>query len=189
MSETERPLAGSFSQINLRMIDAAELRVAARTDEGETVSRNTNRLYEEAATFGERVADRIVSFGGSWTFIIFFAAVFAAWIALNSFVLMMRDTAFDPYPYILLNLALSTIAAFQAQIIMMSQNRQAAKDHINAAHAYEINLKMGLEVRRLHEKIDALRGEQLPEMLAMHQAQVHALNELLNRNARAKASW
>lgn len=78
--------------------------------EGEMVSRDTNLMYEDAATFGERLADRIVSIGGSWTFIIFFAAVFAAWIALNSFVLMMRGAAFDPYPYILLNLTLSTVA-------------------------------------------------------------------------------
>ncbi len=127
----------------------------------EIVSRDPNLACEEMATFGERIADRIVSFGGSWAFIILFAIVFMVWVALNSFVLMMRGAAFDPYPYILLNLALSTIAAFQAPIIMMSQNRQATKDRIAAAHAYEVNLKMEMEIDKLHEKIDALRDEQL----------------------------
>ena len=127
----------------------------------EIVSRDPNLACEEMATFGERIADRIVSFGGSWAFIILFAMVFMVWVALNSFVLMMRGAAFDPYPYILLNLALSTIAAFQAPIIMMSQNRQATKDRIAAAHAYEVNLKMEMEIDKLHEKIDAMRGEQL----------------------------
>jgi len=127
----------------------------------EIFSRDPNLACEEMATFGERIADRIVSFGGSWAFIILFAMVFMVWVALNSFVLMMRGAAFDPYPYILLNLALSTIAAFQAPIIMMSQNRQATKDRIAAAHAYEVNLKMEMEIDKLHEKIDAMRGEQL----------------------------
>src|SRR5258708_22369307 len=110
------------------------------------------------ATFGERIADRIVSFGGSWAFIILFAMVFMVWVALNSFVLMMRGAAFDPYPYILLNLALSTIAAFQAPIIMMSQNRQATKERIAAAHAYDGNLTMQIEIDKLHAKIDATRA-------------------------------
>src|SRR5258708_38221874 len=87
--------------------------------------------------------------------------VFMVWVSLNSFVLMMRGAAFDPFPYILLNLALSTIAAFQAPIIMMSQTRQATKDRIAAAHAYEVNPKMEMESDKLHEKINAMRGEQL----------------------------
>src|SRR5258706_10815275 len=127
----------------------------------EIVSRDPNLACEEMATFGERIADRIVSFGGSWAFIILFAIVFLVWVALNSFVLMMRGAAFDPYPYILLNLALSTIAAFQSPIIMMLQNRQATKDRIAAAHTYAVNPKMEMEIDKLHEKIDAMRAEQL----------------------------
>lgn len=150
MSETERALAGTLSYARE---EAASPRAATSVAGGDT-----NLTYIEMATFGELIADRIVSFGGSWTFIILFAVVFTMWVALNSFVLMMRGAAFDPYPYILLNLALSTIAAFQAPIIMMSQNRQATKDHIDAEHAYEVNLKMELEIRHLHEKLDAMRG-------------------------------
>jgi CRP/FNR family cyclic AMP-dependent transcriptional regulator len=116
------------------------------------VSRNVNVEEEERMTLGQRVADRVATFGGSWTFIFTFAAVLLVWVVLNTAALF-RDH-FDPYPFILLNLFLSMIAAIQAPVIMMSQNRQAAKDRLKADADYEVNLKAELEVAQLHRKID-----------------------------------
>jgi uncharacterized membrane protein len=108
------------------------------------------------------MADNVASFGGSWTFIIIFMVMLIAWIILNSFILIkLRSGSFDPYPYIFLNLILSMIAAIQAPIIMMSQNRQAYKDRLSAEHDYEVNLKSELEIIALHEKVDSLKQEQL----------------------------
>jgi uncharacterized membrane protein len=126
------------------------------------VSRNTNIDHDKALTFGERLADRVASFGGSWTFMIIFAAVLLFWVALNS---VMLSKGFDPYPYILLNLFLSMLASIQAPIIMMSQNRQAAKDRLDAAHDYEVNLKAEIEIMALHEKLDEMRTKDLAELL------------------------
>lgn len=139
---------------------------AARTDE---------------RTFGERVADRIAAFGGSWTFILLFIGVLVSWVLLNSFVLARRNEAWDPYPYILLNLFLSMLAALQAPIIMMSQNRQAQRDRLDAAHDYEVNLKAEIEIRALHEKLDLLREESWAELVEMQRRQIELLEELLRR--------
>ena len=111
-------------------------------------------------TFGQRLADKVAGFGGSWTFISIFAVVLVIWILLNSFVLIAYRKSFDPYPYILLNLFLSMLAAIQAPIILMSQNRQAYKDRLSAEHDYEVNLKAEIEIMALHEKIDLLRDKQ-----------------------------
>ena len=118
------------------------------------VTRNPNLEEEERLTFGERIADKVATFGGSWTFIITFGCVLLVWIVLNSILLATRP--FDPYPYILLNLVLSMLAALQAPVIMMSQNRQAAKDRLKADLDYEVNMKAELEVAQLHRKIDRL---------------------------------
>src|SRR5215471_5995584 len=118
------------------------------------VSRNVNVELEEQMTLGQRVADRVASFGGSWTFIIIFGVVMLIWVTLNSAALFVRH--FDPYPYILLNLFLSMVAAIQAPVIMMSQNRQAAKDRLQADQDYQVNLKAELEVAQLHRKLDHL---------------------------------
>src|ERR1051326_7651153 len=118
------------------------------------VTRNPNIEEEERLTFGERIADKVASFGGSWTFIITFGIVLLAWVGVNSIILMAR--AFDPYPYILLNLFLSMLAALQAPVIMMSQNRQATKDRLKADLHYQINLKAELEVAQLHNKVDLI---------------------------------
>ena len=123
------------------------------------VSRNVNREFEGRLTFCSGVADRVATFGGSWTFIIIFAAVLIAWVVINSIILARRNEAFDPYPYILLNLFLSMLAALQAPVIMMSQNRQAAKDRLDAAHDYEVNLKAELEVIGMQEKLDNFRDQ------------------------------
>jgi uncharacterized membrane protein len=124
------------------------------------VSRNVNVEVAEQMTLGQRVADRVAAFGGSWTFIGIFAAIMLVWVTLNTAALFRHH--FDPYPYILLNLFLSMIAAIQAPVIMMSQNRQAAKDRLQADQDYQVNLKAELEVAQLHRKIDHLH-ERLEE--------------------------
>ena len=118
------------------------------------VSRNPNLEEEERLTFGQRVADKVAAFGGSWRFIIIFAAAMAAWVLLNTTALLKEH--FDPYPYILLNLFLSMLAAVQAPVIMMSQNRQVAKDRLKSDLDYDVNLKAELEVAHLHHKIDRM---------------------------------
>ncbi len=139
-------------------LDAPEQKVIESIAEHTTVAENVNESFSESLSFGERVADSVAAFGGSWTFIGLFFGVIIVWILLNS-VLLPGPAPFDPYPFILLNLGLSTLAAFQAPIIMMSQNRQAAKDRIKQEASYEINLKLELEIMRLHDKFDALGKE------------------------------
>ena len=124
-----------------------------------TVAENVNTSFTESLTFGQKLADAVAAFGGSWKFIGIFVASIFVWIAMNS-VWLVTEEVFDPYPFILLNLGLSTLAAFQAPIIMMSQNRQAAKDRIKQDAAYEINLKLELQIMRLHDKINGLREKQ-----------------------------
>jgi len=120
-----------------------------------TVTENVNETFSDNLSFGERVADKIATFGGSWTFIGLFFFFIIGWICINT-IWLISSEAFDPYPFILLNLGLSSLAAFQAPIIMMSQNRQAEKDRIKQDASFEINLKIELEIMRLHEKIAAI---------------------------------
>ena len=131
-----------------------EQRVLEHVSERRPISRDAGALAAESATFGERLSDRVAEVGGSWAFIIAFALVLLGWMLLNSGILKALGLAFDPYPYIFLNLMLSTLAAVQAPIIMMSQNRQAAKDRLAARLDYEVNLRAELEILRLHEKLD-----------------------------------
>ena len=132
-----------------------------------------------AKTLGERMADRVAEFGGSWTFIMLFGAFLVVWAVINTVVL--ATGAFDPYPFIFLNLLLSMIAAIQAPIIMMSQNRQSKKDRENAEHDYEVNLKAELEILSLHEKLDEMRTEQITRLLSYQQEQMTILTALLER--------
>lgn len=143
------------------------------------ISRDTNLEFEKKLTFGQRLADKVAMFGGSWTFLIIFAAILLAWILLNAFLLARRGNTFDPYPYILLNLFLSMLAAVQAPIILMSQNRQSVKDRLDAAHDYEVNLKAELEILSLHEKLDELRDKKWVELIMMQQEQIGLLTQLL----------
>ena len=144
---------------------AAERRVIARHPDHD----------QDLLTFGQRLADRVAEIGGSWAFIIGFGICLASWVALNTLAL---TRPFDPYPYIFLNLMLSMLAAVQAPVIMMSQNRQAAKDRQNAALDYEVNLKAEIEIMGIHDKLDRMRDEHLAAMLKKQQEQIDLLTKL-----------
>ena len=142
-------------------------RVIARVARRVHTARNVNQVFEQNLTFGQRLADKVAVVGGSWSFIIGFALFLVGWAALNAVILV--ENAFDPYPFIFLNLLLSMLAAVQAPVIMMSQNRQAAKDRLEAALDYEVNLKSEAEIGALHEKVDVLQT-QLAQLLAIQLA-------------------
>jgi uncharacterized membrane protein len=157
-----------------------EKHVAHHITERTPISTNVFQDLSKRSTFGEKMADKVASFGGSWTFISIFMGVMVIWIFLNSFILIkLVKGSFDPYPYILLNLVLSMLAAIQAPIILMSQNRQAYKDRLSAEHDYEVNLKAELEIIGLHEKMDALREKQWSELISIQQEQLKLLSQLL----------
>jgi uncharacterized membrane protein len=141
---------------SLDELETEEAKVLHHIHHVQRTSRDVGDIVDEQSTFGERLSDKVAAVGGSWKFIMVFAAVLLGWMLLNSQILGKLGTPFDPYPFIFLNLMLSTVAAIQAPIIMMSQNRQSAKDRIAAAHDYEVNLRAELEILRLHAKIDAL---------------------------------
>jgi uncharacterized membrane protein len=164
-----------------RVIEAVLKRVA--------LSHNTDRAFREARTYGERLSDRIAALGGSWGFIIAFLLILATWVVLNTRILGPRHESFDPYPYILLNLFLSMLAALQAPIILMSQNRQATRDRLAAQHDYEVNLKAELEVRLLHDKMDLLRDKQWAELVGMQQDQLQKLERLLTFILSQAEAW
>ena len=139
-----------------RELDQTEQSIIQSIAEGETVVEDVNAAFHQQLTLGQRMADRISAFGGSWLFILLFLGVLISWMLLNSLLLVEPGQAFDPYPYILLNLVLSTLAALQAPIIMMSQNRQTAKDRLAMTESYKVSLKMELEIQRLHQRLDEL---------------------------------
>lgn len=155
-----RLLHGDFAALSLR-----EQRVIAAIARRQPASRSINHAVEESDTVGDRLADRVAHFGGSWAFILIFVAGLVVWIATNTIMLARYGATFDEYPYIFLNLILSMVAALQAPVILMSQNRQANRDRISAELDYEINLKAELEIMTLHDKLDALRIDRLREML------------------------
>ena len=142
----------------------------------ELISANIDAEFEQKWTLGERLADRIAAFGGSWSFLMVFGVIITLWIGMNSLVLFWRPV--DPYPFILLNLLLSCVAAIQAPVIMMSQNRQEAKDRLRARHDYKVNLKAELEIRQLHEKIDHLLSHQWERLVQIQEIQLDLLSEL-----------
>ena len=159
---------GELSALDQEVIDSLQ--------EREILSENIGKEFEKDLTFGERLSDRIASFGGSWSFIIIFFAVLVIWIVVNGIILATR--AFDPYPFILMNLILSCLAAIQAPIIMMSQNRAEARDRARAENDYKVNLKAELEIRHLHEKIDHLLRKQYNRLFEIQQIQIELLEEL-----------
>ncbi|MFC3122783.1 DUF1003 domain-containing protein [Agaribacter flavus] len=151
-------LAKSLFRSKFVDLDETEQHVIECIANQAPIATNLNESFKEQLSFGQRMADKVAEFGGSWTFIIIFVCIMASWMAVN--VYFLAAEAFDPYPFILLNLMLSTLAALQAPIIMMSQNRQAEKDRMAAALNYEVSLKTDLEILRLHQKLDALIAQQ-----------------------------
>ncbi|MFD1630121.1 DUF1003 domain-containing protein [Pseudopedobacter beijingensis] len=131
---------------------------------------------EENLTIGQRLADKVADFGGSWSFILVFLLIILAWMVVN--IYFFKEKGFDPYPFILLNLLLSCLAAFQAPIIMMSQNRQEEKDRRRAEEDYLVNLKAEIEIKTLHEKIDLLITEQMETLLQIQKVHVDRINQL-----------
>lgn len=180
MDQNVRVLAERLLQIGYDDLPEREQRVLRRMARRLAISENINVAFHERLSFGQRLADKVAAFGGSWTFIILFAFVLAGWVVLNSF-LLKSPSAFDPYPYIFLNLVLSMIAAVQAPVIMMSQNRQSAKDRMAAAHDYEVNLKAELEIMNLHEKLDDVRTRQLETVLTQQGEQLEELRKLVQQ--------
>jgi uncharacterized membrane protein len=162
---------GELSELDKEVIDSLA--------DHETLTENTEESYEEAETFGDRVADRLAAFAGSWTFILSFLALLLIWVAINVIPLF----TYDPYPFILLNLFLSMIAAFQAPLIMMSQRRQEEKDRLRSQNDYQINLKAELEIRHLHEKMDHLVVGQWERLSKILDAQLEMFEELSRRKA------
>lgn len=161
-------------------MDLQTQKVMRHVSERTHIARNTAVAPGEDNTPGQRAADAVAKFGGSWTFIMLFGVVLVSWVILNSVILSRYGEAFDPFPYILLNLFLSMLASIQAPIILMSQNRQAEKDRINAEHDYEVNLKAELEIMLLHEKVDLLREVQWGELLAIQKEQLRLLAHLMD---------
>lgn len=161
---------GELSDLDRQVIESLQT--------GQIVSQNMIDDDGEKATFGEYMADRVASFGGSWTFILLFSGILVFWMSINMLALMSRP--FDPYPFILLNLVLSSLAALQAPIIMMSQRRQETKDRRRSENDYRVNLKAELEIRQLHEKMDHQLAQQWDKLAEMQQIQIEILEERLN---------
>src|SRR5215469_12929835 len=157
-------------------LSALDHEVIESLQQQEILSSDISKQFERKLTFGERLSDRIAEFGGSWKFILSFMAALIGWILLNAVLLLNRG--FDPYPFILLNLVLSCLAAIQAPVIMMSQNRAEARDRLRAENDYKVNLKAELEIRHLHEKIDHLLQRQYNRLFEIQQIQIELLEEI-----------
>ncbi|MEP6821601.1 MAG: DUF1003 domain-containing protein [Chthoniobacterales bacterium] len=167
-------------QDELGELTTLDQEVVESLQQHELLSENIEHQFERKLTFGERLSDRIAEFGGSWRFIILFGIILIGWIGLN--VIAFSDHGFDPYPFILLNLILSCIAALQAPVIMMSQNRAQARDRLQAENDYKVNLKAELEIRHLHEKVDHLLRRQYQRLFEIQQIQIELLEELGTKN-------
>ncbi|MFC5524339.1 DUF1003 domain-containing protein [Rhodanobacter ginsengisoli] len=157
-------------------LSSLETQVLRSLKEHELLATDVDSAFEQQWTYGERLADRIAAFGGSWAFLSWFAVFLLLWVGMNSLTLWIRPL--DPYPFIFLNLILSCVAAIQAPVIMMSQNRQEAKDRVRSQHDYQINLKAELEIRHLHEKVDHLLSHQWDRLVEIQELQLQLLAEL-----------
>jgi uncharacterized membrane protein len=167
-------LASEFGEL-----DELEKEVITSISENKILSEQIDFTYNETLTFGDRLADRIAEFGGSWTFIISFFLFILFWIIIN--VWWLSNRSFDPYPFILLNLLLSCLASIQAPIIIMSQNRQEAKDRLRSEHDYKINLKAELEIQLLHKKMDHMLIHQSKRLLEIQRIQTEMVETILSR--------
>jgi uncharacterized membrane protein len=168
--ETLKRQVGELSKLEKTVVDTL--------GQGKQLTQKRLQEHSEKLSYGQRLADKVATFGGSWTFIISFGVVLFAWIILNA--VFLSNKGFDPYPFILLNLILSCLAAIQAPIIMMSQNRQEEKDRERAKQDYMINLKSELEIRTLHEKLDHLIIRQQSDLFDIQQVQIQMLRDILN---------
>ena len=157
-------------------LSALDQEVIESLQQHEILSNDLSKQFEKKLTFGERLSDHIAEFGGSWKFLITFGAVLLVWIVVNGVLIVTH--AFDPYPFILLNLILSCLAAVQAPIIMMSQNRAESRDRLRAENDYKVNLKAELEIRHLHEKLDHLLRRQYNRLFEIQQIQIELLEEI-----------
>lgn len=167
---------GSFSSLEREVLDSLESE--------ELISENVNKRYEKELTFGERMSDRIASFGGSWAFILSFLSFILIWMAVNVFLYLTEP--FDPYPFILLNLFLSCLAALQAPIIMMSQNRHAEKDRLKFNDDYITNLKAEIEIHQLHAKLDQFVKKQWDTLIEIQKTQLDLSHQLLKKQNHSK---
>jgi len=169
--------AGITVEERLRRLGDVELKVITSLLTRQPSIRDPNRAFDEQTTFGQRVADRVALFGGSWTFIGLFFIMMIAWMALNGEL----EQPFDPYPFILLNLVLSCLAALQAPVIMMSQNRQAVRDRLDARSDYEVNVRAEMEILALHTKLDLLREQEWMKLAQLIEEQQRALERIERR--------
>ncbi len=163
-------------------VSALEEEVMRSMHDGELIADNLNKEFDRSLTFGERVADHVAEFGGSWRFIILFFVVLIVWVIFNTAYLLFQP--FDPFPYILLNLGLSMLAAIQAPIILMSQNRQEARDRMRAENDYKVNLKAELEVRAVGDKLDQLIHHQWAHLLEIQQIQMEMIEDMMAQRGR-----
>jgi uncharacterized membrane protein len=157
-------------------LDDLEQEVVKSLGQNELIAGNVNTVYDEKATLGQRIADKVAAVGGSWAFIISFIVVLTVWMSVNAYI--FNKHPFDPYPFILLNLCLSTLAAIQAPIIMMSQNRQSTKDRLTAEQDYQVNLKAELQIRHMHDMLGHLLSRQWERMLEIQKTQTMLLQHL-----------
>lgn len=179
--KTVPEMAQKWLQRHVDALTYSQRRVLQSSIERAAITRNTNDALAEHLTFGDKLADAVARFGGSWRFILGFLAFLVIWAGTNAF-LLGRD-AFDPYPFIFLNLMLSMLAALQAPIIMMAQNRQAEHDRIDALHDYEVNLKAEIEIMALHDKLDQMRNDQLVAILERIEVLTENMRRLDQKNA------
>ena len=159
----------------IHQLSERERHVLSQLIHRKTVARDPNVSFDAGLTFGQRIADKVAAFGGSWTFILIFLGFMGIWLLFNR-----GGKDFDPYPFILLNLILSMLAALQAPVIMMSQNRQSAHDRLDAQHDYEVNTKAEIEIVALHEKLDELRERKWIELVRMQEQQLEILTRLVS---------
>src|SRR5438094_9736957 len=176
LGEFRKDYVKEVLQDEIGELSALDNEVIESLQQHEILSSDLSKQFERKLTFGERLSDHIATFGGSWKFLISFGGVLVIWIAINGVILATH--AFDPFPFILLNLILSCLAAVQAPIIMMSQNRAEARDRLRAENDYKVNLKAELEIRHLHEKIDHLLRRQYNRLFEIQQIQIELLEEI-----------
>jgi uncharacterized membrane protein len=176
LGEFRKDYVKKVLQDEIGELSALDQEVIESLEQHEILSSDIEKQFEKKLTFGEHLSDRIAEFGGSWKFLITFGAVIFVWIGAN--VALLATRTFDPYPFILLNLILSCLAAVQAPVIMMSQNRAEARDRLRAENDYKVNLKAELEIRHLHEKIDHLLRSQYNRLFEIQQIQIELLEEL-----------